>query len=392
MQLEEIKQLDKKYISQSYGRSDVLLEEGKGCCVSGGGKSYLDMSSGIGVNCLGFCGEKWADAVSAQAHKLQHTSNLFYTQPCVLLAQKLCERTGMNKAFFGNSGAEANEGAIKAARKYSFDKYNRTDRYNIISLQNSFHGRTIATLSATGQDVFHKNFFPFVEGFKFVEAGDFEALKNAADDTVCAVIMELIQGEGGVIAQNQQYVDSVVKLCAEKDILLIIDEVQTGVGRTGKFLCCEHYGITPDIVTLAKGVGGGLPIGVVLLGDKVQNTFTPGDHASTFGGNPVVCAGANVVMDTLTDGFLSGVKAKSDKLRAGLMKLPHVTGVSGLGLMVGVEFDDKIAAKQVLAAAADKGLICLTAKTKLRLLPPLVITDEEIDKALSILKSVLEVM
>ncbi len=392
MQLEEIKPLDKKYIASSYGRSDILLEEGAGCTVSGGGKTYLDMSSGIGVNSLGFCDAKWADAVSAQAHTLQHTSNLFYTQPCVSLAQKLCERTGMKKVFFGNSGAEANEGAIKAARKYSFDKYKREDRCNIVSLVNSFHGRTIATLSATGQDVFHKNFFPFLEGFKFAEAGDFSALENSADDTVCAVMLELIQGEGGVIAQKQEYIDSVARLCAEKDILLIVDEVQTGAGRTGTFLCCRQYGIKPDIVTMAKGLGGGLPIGAVLLGDKVQDTFMPGDHGSTFGGNPIACAGANVVMDTLTDDFLKTVNEKSEKLRSGLIKLPHVKSISGLGLMVGIEFDASVQAKQVLDAAAEKGLICLTAKTKLRLLPPLVITDEEIEKALSVLKSVLEVM
>ena len=294
----------------------------------------------------------------------------------------------MSKVFFGNSGAEANEGAIKAARKYSFDKYG-ADRYNVITLVNSFHGRTIATLTATGQGVFHNYFGPFNEGFQYVKAGDISALTEMVDRHTCAVMLELVQGEGGVVALDPEYVQAVRALCDEKDLVLIVDEVQTGVGRTGTFLCCEHYGLKPDIVTLAKGLGGGLPIGAVLMNEKVAAGMGPGTHGSTFGGNPVVCAGANVVVDRMDTSFLANVNERAVQLRTGLEKLPRVKSLSGIGLMVGIEFLEGIKAADVLAACRAKGLLVLTAKTRLRLLPPLSLTAHDVEMALDILGSVL---
>ena len=297
MDSEKVMKRDGEYVLHTYNRSPVVLEKGHGLYAEGPeGQKYLDFTSGIGVNSLGYCDLAWAEAVSQQAHKLQHTSNLYYTAPCGKLAKKLCKRTGMSKVFFGNSGAEANEGAIKAARKYSVDHYGK-DRYNVITLVNSFHGRTLATLTATGQEVFHNYFGPFNEGFQYVPAGDIEALRELVDRHTCAVMMELIQGEGGVMALDPDYVQAVRALCDEKDLVLIVDEVQTGVGRTGTFLCCEHYNLKPDIVTLAKGLGGGLPIGAVLLNEKTAEGMGPGTHGSTFGGNPVVCAGAKSILD-----------------------------------------------------------------------------------------------
>ena len=328
--------------------------------------------------------------MSDQAHKLQHTSNLYYTAPCGKLAKKLCKRTGQSRVFFGNSGAEANEGAIKAARKYSVDHYGK-DRTTVITLVNSFHGRTIATLTATGQEVFHNYFGPFNEGFLYAPAGDIEALQELVDRNTCAVMLELIQGEGGVMALDPDYVQAVRKLCDEKDLVLIVDEVQTGVGRTGTFLCCEHYNLKPDIVTLAKGLGGGLPIGAVLLSEKVAQGMGPGTHGSTFGGNPVVCAGANVVVDRMDTSFLANVNDRAVQLRAGIAKLPHVKSISGIGLMVGIEFYD-LKAADVLAACREKGLLVLTAKTRLRLLPPLTLTAHDVDMALEVLAEVLGAM
>ena len=297
MDSEKVIKRDNEYVLHTYNRNPVVLEKGHGLYAEGPeGQKYLDFTSGIGVNSLGYCDLAWAEAVSQQAHKLQHTSNLYYTAPCGKLAKKLCKRTGMSKVFFGNSGAEANEGAIKAARKYSVDHYDK-DRYNVITLVNSFHGRTLATLTATGQEVFHNYFGPFNEGFQYVPAGDIEALQELVDRHTCAVMMELIQGEGGVMALDPDYVQAVRALCDEKDLVLIVDEVQTGVGRTGTFLCCEHYNLKPDIVTLAKGLGGGLPIGAVLMNEKVAEGMGPGTHGSTFGGNPVVCAGAKSILD-----------------------------------------------------------------------------------------------
>lgn len=389
MNSEKVIARDNDYVLHTYNRNPMVIEKGHGLHAYGPeGQNYLDFTSGIGVNSLGYCDLNWAEAVSKQAHKLQHTSNLYYTAPCGKLAKKLCRRTGMSKVFFGNSGAEANEGAIKAARKYSFDHYGE-GRDQIITLVNGFHGRTIATLTATGQDTFHHYFGPFNDGFVYTPAGDVEALTKLVDKSTCAVMLELVQGEGGVVPLDQDYVQAVRALCDEKDLVLIVDEVQTGVGRTGTFLACEQFNLRPDIVTLAKGLGGGLPIGAVLMNAKVAEGMGPGSHGSTFGGNPVVCAGANVVMDRLDESFLAGVREHAAQLRAGLEKLPHVKGVTGLGLMLGIQFEDGISAADVLAACRERGLLVLTAKTRLRLLPPLVVTAHDIERALIILDEVL---
>ena len=391
MDSEKVIKRDNDYVLHTYNRNPIALEKGHGLYAEGPeGQKYLDFTSGIGVNSLGYCDVDWAEAVSEQAHKLQHTSNLYYTAPCGKLAKKLCKRTGMSKVFFGNSGAEANEGAIKAARKYSVDHYSK-ERTTVITLVNSFHGRTIATLTATGQEAFHNYFGPFNEGFLYAPAGDMEALEELVDRTTCAVMLELIQGEGGVMALDPDYVQAVRKLCDEKDLVLIVDEVQTGVGRTGTFLCCEHYNLKPDVVTLAKGLGGGLPIGAVLMNEKVAAGMGPGTHGSTFGGNPVVCAGANVVVDRMDQSFLANVNERAVQLRAGIAKLPHVKSISGIGLMVGIEFYD-LKAADVLAACREAGLLVLTAKTRLRLLPPLTLSEHDVDMALEILGDVLSKM
>ena len=389
MDSEKVIARDNDYVLHTYNRNPIVIEKGHGLHAYGPeGQSYLDFTSGIGVNSLGYCDLNWAEAVSKQAHKLQHTSNLYYTSPCSKLAKRLCRRTGMSKVFFGNSGAEANEGAIKAARKYSFDHYGE-GRDQIITLVNSFHGRTIATLTATGQDTFHHYFGPFNEGFLYTPAGDIEALTKLVDKHTCAVMLELVQGEGGVVPLDREFVQAVRALCDEKDLVLIVDEVQTGVGRTGTFLACEQFNLRPDIVTLAKGLGGGLPIGAVLVSEKVAAGMGPGSHGSTFGGNPVVCAGANVVLERLDESFLAGVREHAAQLRAGLERLPHVKGVTGLGLMLGIQFEDGINAADVLAACRERGLLVLTAKTRLRLLPPLVVTAHDIERALVILDEVL---
>ena len=392
MDSEKVIRRDNDYVLHTYNRNPIVLEKGAGLYAqSPEGKSYLDFTSGIGVNSLGFCDLHWAEAVSRQAHKLQHTSNLYYTAPCGKLAKRLCRLTGMDKVFFANSGAEANEGAIKAARKYSFDHYG-AGRDEIITLVNSFHGRTIATLTATGQGVFHNYFGPFNEGFVYTAAGDIDGLTEMVDRRTCAVMLELVQGEGGVTALDPEYVRAVRKLCDEKDLVLIVDEVQTGVGRTGTFLCCEQYGLKADIVTLAKGLGGGLPIGAVLMNHKVAGGMGPGTHGSTFGGNPVVCAGALAVLDRMDQSFMHNVCARADQLREGLAKLPLIQQISGIGLMVGIQFEEGIAAADVLAACREKGLLVLTAKTRLRLLPPLTLTAHDVDAALEILGEVLSEM
>ena len=381
---------DDANVLHTYGRSPIALVEGRGMYARDAeGRGYLDFTSGIGVNALGFCHPAWVQAVSAQAARLQHTSNLYYTEPCGALAEELCRRTGLDAVFFGNSGAEANEGAIKAARKYSVDTYG-PDRSKVLTLVNSFHGRTLATLTATGQEVFHRDFGPFPEQFAYVPAGDLAALREAAGDDTCAVLMELVQGEGGVAALEKAYVEQVAAFCRQRDILLLVDEVQTGVGRTGTFLACEQYGLHPDAVTLAKGLGGGLPIGAVLMTRKVAQHMGPGSHGSTFGGNPVACAGALAVLGELTDDRLAKDNALAAALRAGLQTLPHVQAVTGLGLMVGVAFADGVSAAAVRTACERQGLLVLTAKTRLRLLPPLILTQEDVDKALAILRSVLE--
>ena len=389
MDSEKVIARDNDYVLHTYNRNPIVIAKGHGLHAYGPeGQNYLDFTSGIGVNSLGYCDLHWAEAVSRQAHRLQHTSNLYYTAPCAKLAKRLCRRTGMSKVFFGNSGAEANEGAIKAARKYSFDHYG-AGRDKVVSLVNSFHGRTLATLTATGQESFHQYFGPFNEGFVYAAADDIDSLARLADEHTCAILVELVQGEGGVVPLAPDFVQAVRALCDEKDLVLIVDEVQTGVGRTGTFLACEQYNLRPDIVTLAKGLGGGLPIGAVLMSSKVAACMGPGTHGSTFGGNPVVCAGANAVLDRLDESFLAGVRAHGEQLRAGLEKLPHVTAVTGLGLMLGVQFEEGVSAGAVLDACRERGLLVLTAKTRLRLLPPLVVTAHDIERALVILDEVL---
>lgn len=378
-----------KYVMPSYGRYDLVLDSGSGRqAVDENGKEYIDFGSGIGTNSLGYCNENWVRAICDQAHKIQHTSNYYYTKVQADFAKALCETAGYTDMFFGNSGAEANECAIKIARKYSFDKYGK-GRSNIITLVNSFHGRTLCTLSATGQDVFHNYFFPFVEGFVNVEANNIEDLRSKLDDTVCAVMFEYIQGEGGVMALQQEFVDEIYRLCAEKDVLTIADEVQTGVGRTGKFLAGDNFGKKADLTTLAKGLAGGVPIGVCLSGEKCAKVLTAGTHGSTFGGNPISCAGGLAVLETVNKpGFLDEVARKGAYIREKLLTSPEVASVSGMGLMIGIELKNKKAG-DVVKAALDKGLLLLTAKTKIRLLPPLTITYEEIDKGLEILLGLL---
>ncbi len=378
-----------KYVMPSYGRYDLVLDKGEGReAVDENGKIYIDFGSGIGTNSLGYCNEDWVNAVCAQAHKIQHTSNYYYTKVQADFAKVLCETAGYTDMFFGNSGAEANECAIKIARKYSFDKYGK-GRHNIITLVNSFHGRTLCTLSATGQDVFHNYFFPFVDGFINVEANNIEDLRAKLDDTVCAVMFEYIQGEGGVMALQQKFVDEIFRLCAERDVLTIADEVQTGVGRTGKFLAGDNFGKKADLTTLAKGLAGGVPIGVCLSGEKCAKVLTPGTHGSTFGGNPIACAGGLAVLNTVNKpGFLDEVAKKGDYIRKKVLTSPEVASVSGIGMMIGIELKTKKAG-DVVKAALDKGLLLLTAKTKVRLLPPLTITYEELDKGLEILLSLL---
>lgn len=376
---------DKEYVANTYGRFPVAIKKGKGSlCKDFDGKEYIDFSSGIGVNSLGFCNDGWVSAVTKQLTTLQHISNLYYTEPCVNAAELLCKKTGMKKVFFSNSGAESNEGAIKCARKYSYMKYGE-GRNKVITLVNSFHGRTVTTLAATGQEVFHKYFFPFTEGFEYVPANDIEALEKSLDGSVCAVMMELIQGEGGVMPLDKTYVKEVEALCKEKDIILIIDEVQTGVGRTGKLFCFQNYDVTPDVVTTAKGIGGGLPLGCVMFSEKTENVLTAGDHATTFGGNPVAAAGAEYILNTMDDAFLDEVKAKGEYMREKILKMPHVVGIDGLGLMMGIRLDEDKVSAEVVKKAIEKGVLLLTAKAKVRLLPPLNITYDEIDRGLEAL-------
>ena len=392
MNFEQIKALDSQYVLQTYGRNPIAIDHGKGATLwDTEGKEYVDFTSGIGVCSLGYANEKWARAIYDQAMKVGHISNLFYTEPYAALAAKLVPASGMAAAFFGNSGAEANEGMIKTARKYSFDKYG-PGRSTIITLNNSFHGRTITTLKATGQDHFHEFFFPFTEGFRYADANDMASLQAAAGDDVCAVMMELIQGEGGVNPLDVGYVQAVAKLCADKDWLLLIDEVQTGVGRTGTLFAYQQFGVQPDVVSFAKGIAGGLPFGGFLTNEKCRAVLGPGDHGSTFGGNPMAAAAGCVVLDTMTPEFLEQVKAKGQYLRDGIAALnsPCVSGVRGMGLMIGVgvqgmthrELKDKLMAA---------GLLTLTAgKDTLRLLPPLVISREEMDKGLAIMAQVMK--
>lgn len=374
----------------TYGRYDVALKSGKGATAfDEDGKRYIDVSSGIGVNSFGFCDDGWVEAVSKQAGTIQHMSNYFYSEQASNLAEKLCKLTGLAKVCFGNSGAEANECAIKIARKYSFDKYG-ADRNEIITLRNSFHGRTVTTLSATGQDVFHNYFFPFTEGFSYVEADDLDALKNAVTDKTCAVMFEVIQGEGGVNILDKDYVQSLVNFCNNKDILVIIDEVQTGVGRTGKLFGYQNFDIMPDLMTVAKGLGGGLPIGLCMCGEKLKDVMSPSTHGTTFGANPVVCAGANYVVDRVADeSFLDEINKKGQYLEEKLLKLENVKNVRRMGLMVGIELENGNA-HDIAVKCVENGLLIITAKDLLRMLPPFVITYEEIDEAINILNETLK--
>ena len=383
------KEKDLKYIMHTYGRYDVTLKSGKGVTAyDEDGKKYIDVSSGIGVNSLGYCDDGWVNAVSAQAGTIQHMSNYYYCDQAADLAEKLCTLSGLSKVCFGNSGAEANECAIKIARKYSFDKYGE-GRNEIITLCDSFHGRTVTTLSATGQDVFHNYFFPFTGGFKFAAANDISALKEAVTDKTCAVMLEVIQGEGGVNILDKDYVKELAAFCNERDILVICDEVQTGIGRTGKLYAFQNYDILPDLVTSAKGLGGGLPIGVCLCSEKLKDVMGPSSHGSTFGANPVVCAGANYVIDKIADEkFLNDVEKKGAYLEDKLRKIEQVKNVRRMGLMVGIEIDGD--AHDAALKCVENGLLIITAKNLLRMLPPLVITQEEIDEAVKILEKTLK--
>ncbi len=379
-------ELDAKYVAHTYNRFPVTFVRGEGSLLyDDTGKRYIDMGSGIAVSVLGYGNKAWENAVCEQAQALSHVSNLYFTTPQAELAQTLCERSGMKRAFFGNSGAEANECAIKAARKYSADKHGENVRPVIVTMQNSFHGRTLATLAATGQDAFHHDFGPFPEGFAYVTPGDIAELEAViSKQPVCAVMLETVQGEGGVEPLKGEYLKAVRELTEKNDILLIVDEVQTGNGRTGTLFSYQRYDWMPDIVTTAKGLAGGLPMGVCLLGEKVQDTLTAGSHGSTFGGNPICAAAALAVQNQLTDELLADVKRKGKYIAAELSELANVKSVSGRGLMLGIESDKN--PKDVVNALLKRGVVCLTAKNKLRLLPPLTITWEELEEAVEMIK------
>ena len=407
----EIKALDAQHVMQTYGRFDIVIERGEGAKLyDPEGREYIDFTGGLGVNSIGYGNKKWAEAVYAQALKLQHISNLYYSAPYAKLAKELMARTGMKNVFFANSGGEANEGMIKLARKYSFDKYGR-GRSSIISLIQSFHGRTITTLAATGQEVFHNYFFPFTEGFKHVPGNDIMALEAMLEtfssatvsagtsaikpvipiDSVCAIMIELIQGEGGVLPLDRDYVEAVAGICAKRDLLLLVDEVQTGVGRTGTLFAYQQYGIEPDVVSFAKGIAGGLPMGGIMANEKCSEVLVPGTHATTFGGNPISAAGALEVLSQLDDDMLSEVVKKGAYIKEKIesWKAPIVAEVRGRGLMVGISLRKAIH-KELAKECAKKGLLILTAgDDALRMLPPLVITYQEIDRGLEILESVL---
>lgn len=382
-----IKENDKKYIMGTYGRVDLDIHHGKGATLySADCKEYIDFGSGIAVNTFGVCDTEWVDAVKAQLDKVQHTSNYYYTEPCSTLAKILCERTGMSKVFFSNSGAEANECAIKAARKYGTSK--NPAKNTIITLKNSFHGRTVTTLSATGQDVFHTDFTPFTEGFVYAEANNVEDLTNMMNPNVCAIMFEIVQGEGGVLNLTAEFIQTAKALAEEFDALIIVDEVQTGNGRTGKLFAHQHFDLKPDIFTTAKGLGGGLPIGATVFSQKVENILPAGSHGSTFGGNPVACAGAINIINRIDDALLADVTRKSELIRTSLSALDEVEEISGMGLMLGIK--TKKSAKDIMNKCLEKGLLVLTAKDKVRLLPPLNITNEELCRGLEILNEAIK--
>ncbi len=379
-----IKDLDEKYVSNTYARFPLAIVKGKGAiAIDEDGREYIDLGSGIAVNSFGYSDDEWKKAVNEQIDKISHTSNLYYTEPCAVLAKMLCEKTGASKVFFGNSGAEANECAIKIARKYKEDQGKGNAK--IVTLKNSFHGRTLATLAATGQEVFHKSFLPLPEGFLHIEPGDLDtARKLSEEENIAAFMIEIVQGEGGVMPLSEDFVKGLSKIAKEKDILLICDEVQTGNGRCGKMYAYMNYGIEPDVVTTAKGLAGGLPLGACIMFEKTENVLKSGDHGSTFGGNPIASAGAISVVTRLTDEFLEEVKEKSDYIFNSLREAKGVKSVSGMGLMIGIETEKE--ASEVIALARDKGVLVIKAKNKVRLLPPLNIKMSELKKAIDILK------
>ncbi len=381
-----IKELDSKYVANTYARFPIELVSGKGSKLyDNEGKEYIDMGTGIGVNIFGVGDEEWVKATTEQLTKLQHTSNLYYTSPCARLAQLLCEKTGAKKVFFSNSGAESNECAIKVARKYAAEK--KGSEYNkIITLNNSFHGRTITTLAATGQETFHKDFLPLTDGFLYADAGDLEAVeKYIKEEKVAAVMIETVQGEGGIVPLSQEFVSGLSSICEENDVLLIVDEVQTGNGRTGALYGYMKFGITPDVVSTAKGLGGGLPIGATMIFEKAENVYTPGSHGSTFGGNPVAAAGAFNIISRLDDEFLAQVEKKHDYIVSQLSDCEGVKGITGFGLMLGIETAKDV--NEVLKYCQENGVLPIKAKNKLRLLPPLNIPFEDLEKAIEIIKN-----
>ena len=383
----DIQKLDQTYIAGTYARFPVTIVKGKGSLVwDENGKEYIDLSTGIAVDIFGVADEQWMAAVTKQLGTLQHISNLYYTEPCAKLAQLLCEKTGMKKVFFGNSGAEANECAIKAARKWSEDKKGK-EYSTIITLKNSFHGRTITTLAATGQDVFHHDFLPLTDGFVYAEPNDLADLARLIAENKCAaVMMEVVQGEGGVMPLDEAYVKGAAKLCQENDLLLICDEVQIGNGRSGMLYGYMTYGVQPDIVSTAKGLAGGLPLGATLLGEKVQNVLSAGTHGSTFGGNPVCCAGALSILHRLDGPLLQSVQEKSDFIVKALTGAKGVRSVTGLGLMLGVETERPV--KDVISECMARGVLVISAKNKVRLLPALNIPMAQLEQAVSVLKDV----
>ncbi len=383
----DIQTIDKEYIANTYARFPLTVKSGKGSLVwDENGKEYIDLSTGIAVNTFGIADEEWIRAVTAQLGTLQHMSNLYFTEPCARLAQMLCEKTGMKKVFFSNSGAEANECAIKAARKYAAEKKG-TDCYKIITLKNSFHGRTLTTLAATGQEVFHKDFTPLTEGFVYAAPNCIEEIEALSADGNCAAVMlEIVQGESGVNPLDRDYVQALAAFAKEKDILLICDEVQAGNGRTGRLYSYMNYGITPDIVSTAKGLAGGLPLGATLLGEKVQDVLIPGSHGSTFGGNPVCCAAALSILSRLDEELLAGVRAKSDYIKKELEGAKGIVSVSGLGLMLGFRTEKDAGA--VIRECMDKGVLVIRAKDKIRLLPALNIPEKLLETAVSVIKTV----
>ena len=383
-----IKEKDSLYVANTYARFPLTLEKGEGSVVfDDEGKEYIDLATGIAVNSFGYCDKEWVSAVTNQLNTLQHASNLYYTEPCVELAEILCKRTGMKKVFFSNSGAEANECAIKVARKYAADK--KGEEYNtVITLKNSFHGRTITTLAATGQDVFHKDFLPLTEGFCHVEANNCEELiKTVENGKIAAIMFETVQGEGGVNPLTLEFVKTIFDLAEKYDILTIADEVQTGNGRTGMLYGFMNYGVTPDIFSTAKGLGGGLPLGATVLGEKVENVLKFGDHGSTFGGNPVACAGAVSILNRIDDNLLKEVRKKSEYIVSSLNNCKGVKSVAGMGLMLGIETEKD--AGEVIAKCREKGVLVIKAKNKVRLLPALNIPFETLKTAVNILCEVI---